>query len=273
MGLFGGKTALEVELAAATVVAGDVVRVRASFGAPDRKTQGGRVELVYRNTYKHDTSDGEHGSSTSTTTSDVVVATGHVALTDTGLATPVEVALTIPSDAPGTSAKAVAWEVRAIADRRHGRDARAMAPLTVLTPAGQQAAWAQAPLEVSVSWPMRIEPSTRMVRAGERITGHFSFTPGETIKADAVRVQLRRLRRDPDGNSDSDDGTRVQLLAKSEFQAGVPQSLPFEIAVPQDAPPSFVARHNRQHWYLEGVIDVPRAKDPRVTAEIVVHTG
>ena len=47
----------------------------------------------------------------------------------------------------------------------------------------------------------------------------------------------------------------------------------FAIEVPAGSPPSFRAFHNEQHWYVEGVIDVKRASDPVVRAEVVVHTA
>ena len=111
------------------------------------------------------------------------------------------------------------------------------------------------------------------MKPGERIAGHLTFTPAETISAKAVRVQLHRRLEDPDGNVSQDTDVQVQLLGKGDLQAGVPQSLPFEITVPADASPSFLAAHNRQHWWLEGVIDVPHHSDPRVGLEILVHGG
>lgn len=273
MGLFGGKPEVEVQVDTDVVVAGATIRARATFGAPDRKTQGARIELLYRNTYKHDTRDSDGDRTTTTTTSDVVVATQQVQVPDSGLAVPVEADFVVPEDAPGTAVKSIGWQVRAVVDRRRSRDANATAPFTVLVPAAQHEPWSRTPPDVGVAWPMTIEPSSRTVRPGETITGHLSFTPADTVKADAVRVQLRRLRRDPDNNTDTDDGTRVQLLGKTELAAGQPQTLSFEITVPADAPPSFDAQHNDQRWYLDGVIDVPRAKDPRVSAEIVVHTA
>jgi len=273
MPLFAGKPEVTLQTDAESILAGGTIRARATFGAPDRKTQGGRIELVYRNTYKHDTTDSDGDRTTSTTHSDVVVGVHQIQIPESGLTEAVEASFVVPPDAPGTAGESIEWEVRAIVDRKLGRDARAEAPLTVLVPAEQLAAWAGAAPQPSVSWPLTIAPSARVVRAGDRITGTLTFTPAETIKADGVRVQLRRHRSDPDNNSDSNDKTRVELLGKTELRAGESQTLSFSIDVPAGAPPSFVAHFNHQHWFLEGVIDVSLSKDPRVSAEIVVHTA
>lgn len=273
MGLFGGKPDVEIQLDSDTVVAGGTVRARATFGAPDRKTQGARIELLYRNTYKHDTTDSDGDRTTSTTHSDVIVVVQQVDLSDSGLTGGVEAVFDVPREAPGTAFKSVEWKVRAVVDRKLARDARAEAPLTVLVPADQHPMWATGPLECSEAWPMSIEPSSRVVRPGETITGRFTFAPSETVKASGVRVQLRRHRSDPDANSDIDDKTRVELMGKTELPAGQYQDLSFSITVPPDAAPSFDAQYNTQRWYLEGVIDKSLARDPNVKAEVFVYTG
>jgi hypothetical protein len=43
--------------------------------------------------------------------------------------------------------------------------------------------------------------------------------------------------------------------------------------VPADAPPSFAAAHNAQHWLVEGVVDLPRAVDHVASLEVVVCTA
>ncbi|MGE4428543.1 MAG: hypothetical protein AB7G37_18980 [Solirubrobacteraceae bacterium] len=270
MPLFKRKPDVTVEVSTATVVAGEVLRARASFGEPDGKTRAARIELVYRNTYREDHHDNEHGTQTRTVTSTVRVDVQDVPLGD---APDAEVELLVPPDAPGTAENVIAWEVRAVIDRKMARDAVAKAEITVLTPATQHPSWASAPAETTVPWPISVEVPSRVARAGDPIMGHLRFTPSEELKVRAVRVQLRSLRLDPDRNKTANDGTRVELLGASTFPAGQTQQLPFEIHVPADAAPTFRAEHNHHHWYLEGILDQRLSKDPRVISEIVVHTG
>ncbi|MCK9249103.1 MAG: hypothetical protein M0P31_09010 [Solirubrobacteraceae bacterium] len=269
MGLLRGKPKATVEVTPTTVVAGGTVRARASFGRADGRTRGARIELLYRNTRREDSTDADGDASTSTVTSSVKVDVHHVSMDDGD----VDVELVVPADAPGTAEKTVAWQVHAVVDRRMALDTKAKADIVVLSPPGPLASWASAPAEVTVPWSMVVEPSTRVVRPGDRITGRLSITPSERVKCRAVRVQLRRLRVDPDGNRTVEVEPKVDLAGATTFTAGETVSYPFEIAVPEDAAPSFRAQHNHQHWYLEGVLDQRLSKDPRVICEIVVHTA
>ncbi|MCK9249097.1 MAG: hypothetical protein M0P31_08980 [Solirubrobacteraceae bacterium] len=286
MALFSRRPDVSLDVSPGTVVAGEAVRARVTFGAPDAKTRGGRVELLYHNTYREEERDDDvvrrttigdrthtqvgSRSRTVTTTSPVVVVSQQVPVEEGTI----EVDLPVPPDAPGTtSSKAIAWEVRAIVDRKLGIDAVAKAEVTVLTPPTQHASWASSPVESTVAWALSIEPASRVVRAGDEITGHLRLTPAEALEVRAIRVQLRRVRFDPDRNTTSDDGIRVELAGRTTLVAGQTTQLPFSITVPGDADPTFRAEHNHHHWYLEGVLDQRLAKDPRVTSEIVVHTG
>lgn len=271
MGLFGSKTEIEVRLAAGEAVAGEPVRASVRMGELDKKAQGARVELGYRNTYMKDSTDADGDRSTRKSRTDVVVATKDLAAADGQGETDVE--LVVPADAPPSAPEVIDWFVRAVVDRRRGRDASAQEPLTVRAPAQPLAAWAQAPPAVDGPCSFELDASTRTVRPGERITGTLSVTPHEDIAARAVRMHLVRRREDPDANVDTDDKTSVELCGATELRRDETHALPFEITVPADAPPSFRAEHNRQRWFLRGVVDVKRAKDPSVSLEIVVHTA
>jgi hypothetical protein len=271
--LFGSRTEVEVSVEPAEVVAGEPVRVSASFGELDRKAQGARLELGYRNTYREDDTDADGDRTTRTRTSDVLVAVEQVPVGDGASPGQLDAQLTVPADAPGTAAKSVEWFVRALVDRRHARDATAEQPLTVLAPADALGPWAQSAPKVDGRCTFALDVSTRTVRPGDAITGTLTLTPHEEIAARAVRVQLERRREDPDRNVDSDDTTRVELRGEGVLAPGEQVTLPFEIVVPEDAAPSFRAEHNRQRWYLQGVVDVKRASDPSIQLEIVVHTA
>jgi hypothetical protein len=174
---------------------------------------------------------------------------------------------------PGSAEGSIAWFVRAVVDRRLAPDANAKQPLTVRVPAEPLAAWAQTPLAPALGCAMEISASSRVARPGDTITGTLRLRPDGAINARAVRVQLKRVRYDPDRNTDVDDSIQVPLRGEGELAPGAIETFDFAITVPPTAPPSFQAHYNHQHWYLQGVVDVRRAKDPTVSVEVVVHTA
>jgi hypothetical protein len=271
--LFGSKTQIGMELVRGEVVAGEPVQVSITIGEPDKKVRDARLELVYRNTYLEDDRDSDGDRRTVRRRTDVVAA--QIPLFDTGAVTAgrIDTEIEVPLDAPGTAPDSVDWKVRAVVDRKMGNDAEAETPLTVLSPAEPLRSWAETPLPPSDKVRMALDASPRVVRPGDRITGTLRIAPHEAVSGRAIRVQLKRRRNDPDRNVDSDDHAVTQLEGEVELPAGDDRTYPFEVVVPPDAPPSFRARYNEQHWYLEGVIDVPRSRDPVVQLEVLVHTA
>jgi sporulation-control protein spo0M len=268
MPLFGSKTEVGVDLDRAEVVAGEEVRASIDVGELDKKVQGGRVELGYRNTYREDDTDSDGDRTTTTRKTDVVVVAETLALGNGRLA----VALPVPRDAPGTASGSVEWFVRAVVDRKRARDATARADVVVRAPAEALATWSETRPSVSDKCAMELTASSRVVQPGDTITGTLTLTPHEAISARAIRVQLRRLRADPDNNTD-ESTVPVELCGERRLEAGENVTFDYTVDVPADAPPSFRAAHNEQHWYVEGVIDVKRASDPVTRLEIVVHNA
>lgn len=127
MALFSKKTELELVLESRQVVAGQTVRAQVSTGEPDGKIHCSRLELLYRNTYRVEVHDG-----VSKGTKDVIVESHPLPGGVTGNHS---VELTVPSNAPGSSAGSVEWMVRAAKDRRMARDLSRTVPITVLVPA------------------------------------------------------------------------------------------------------------------------------------------
>jgi hypothetical protein len=273
MGLFGGGVQVALRLDRERVVAGETVQARVEIGEPDRKTQGGRVELLYRNTYRYESRDSDGDRTNSRTTEDVVVVSEPLFEHATPAAGHVTVALPVPADAPGSDAKAVEWQVRAVVDRKRSRDARETLPLHVGSSPEALAAWAQAPFAApDKGCTMTLEASSRVVRPGERITGVLTVRAplSEPLSARALRVDLRRIRHDEDDLTD-EDRMKLEVVAGGiELSGGEERRVPFEVVVPPHAGPSFVARHNTQRWYLEGIVDRPRARDYVGELEIVV---
>ena len=113
----------------------------------------------------------------------------------------------------------------------------------------------------------------REVRPGEQLTGTATVTASEDATARAIRVQLHMVRFDKDGHTKEETASESVLAEDVELQSGRPWQGSFSVTVPQHAAPSFKARHNSQHWYLEVVVDRKRAGDYEGKLELVVHAG
>jgi hypothetical protein len=273
MGLFGKSMEVELALDAPYATAGAPVLARLRLGEPDDKVQGGRVDLLYRNYFKHDTTDSDGDRVTRTTMREVPVATVPMAQDGVIRAGELRLALAVPPDAPGSALHSVDWLLRAVVDRRRGADATAETPVHVRAPATPLLSWAQAPVLYAPPCPMTIDLSARVLRPGDRVSGTLTVTPTTTVDARSLRVQLRRVRQDQDGNTDEDTPVEVTVSGPTQLAPGGGRSYPFELTVPPDAPPSFAAAWNAQHWLVEGVVDLPRAVDHRASLEVVVQTA
>lgn len=273
MGLFGGKTEVELEVEPAELVAGEALVARVRLGAPDKKARAGRVELLYRNTYKYDTTDADGDTTTATSTEDVQIES--VELGDEGplQAGETTVELRVPATAPGTSPKSVDWLVRAVVDRRRGTDAKAQQPITVRVPAAPLKSWALGPAACPSECAMAFDVPVRTARPGDTIAGTVTVTPSSPVSARGLKVRLRRVRYDRDGNTNQDVVQEAVVAEGVELAAGETRSVPFSLTVPPDAPPSFDAYNNKQCWYVEAALDRKLKKDLEGRIEVVVHNA
>ena len=260
--------------------AGEAVQVSIDIGKPDKKVQGARLELVYQNTYReeerdvsHDSDDIGDGRRTVTKRTDVVAAMIPLFEDGTVQAGRIDREIVVPHDAPGSAADTVEWKLRAVVDRKMGNDAEAEEPFTVLSNPDALRSWAESSMPPSERVRMMLDVPTRLVKPGDTINGTLRIAPVQPVEGRGVRVQLKRDRRDQDNKGEEDTPVTVQLTGEGAMPAGADETLPFTLQVPADAPPSFRAQYNEQHWFVEGVIDVARALDPVVRLEIVVTTG
>jgi len=272
MALFTKKTQLDIVLDRGEVVAGQTLRARVDVGEPDGKVQGGRLELLYRNTFRYETRDADGDRSNAKRTEDVIVAS-HPLFEDAAAAGEVSVELAVPPRAPGSAPGSVEWVVRAVVDRKMARDVNHIVPIAVLSPPEQLAAWAEHPAANSSGVPMAMEVAPRTARPGSVISGRIEVRAAGETSARSVRVQLRRRRNDKDGLTDEKVVTKRELADVLELSSGEGRAWDFSLEVPADAPPSFEAHHNHQHWYVEGVLDRRLATDPTVQIEVNVHTA
>lgn len=284
MGLFGDKTELALSLDSPQVVAGQALLVRVKVGEPDKKAQGGHVELVYRNTFDRDehTSNGSGSSSglgnhgqrqRRSHSEDVQVVSRPMASGGTVVEGESVIELPVPRDAPASSSGTVTWEVRAVVDRKKAMDATAESQVAVVSPAGALEAWTRGSAQSEGRCEFDIDVARREVRPGQPLAGTVTLRPVEDATARAVKAQLHMVRQDQDGHTKEKTVGEVVLASDLELQSGTPWTSSFEVTVPADAAPSFDARYNSQHWFLEVVVDRKRAGDYVGRLEVVVHAG
>lgn len=249
---------------------GQPVRAQVSTGEPDGKIHCSRLELLYRNTYRTEVPQGDGHREVHKRKADVIVESHPLPGGVTGNHS---VEFTVPPDAPGSAAGSVEWMVRAAKDRRMARDLSRTAPITVLVPAEPLAAWAErAPTDVSGVTIMTMDVTPRTAMSGTVISGRLEVRAVATNRARAVRVQLRRQRDDYYDLTDEEVVTERVLADDLVLPRGESRAWDFSLEVPADVSPSFEARHNSQHWYVEGLLDRRRAIDPTARVEILVHT-
>jgi hypothetical protein len=168
-----------------------------------------------------------------------------------------EIALRIPSWAPGSSQSIVRWVVRVSVDREGRPDVEVDETCTVLAPPPSPPP-AELALERVMGDSSDIVVTTERpwVRAGEVLRGTVTLTAkGELPEADlAVALQRERashpLERTP-GNDLTLDGKRVQLDKHLTLAPGVPTTVPFAIDVPADSDPTSEAVHSSLTWFVQ----------------------
>lgn len=266
-------TAVELTLDRPDCIAGEVLEGRVRVSDVDDRVRGGRVDLLYVNTFRYDVRDSDGDRVTRTRRAEVVVAT--TPLGPDGQVTDGErrLAMPLPPTAPGSAPDSVDWLLRAVVDRRLAGDAVAEAPLLVRVPAGPLLAWAQAPVLSPEQCAMDFALLHRVVRPGEHLRGTLALRAAEDLDARALRLQLRQVRVDPDENETEDVVAQVELCGELALRAGEDRAYPFLLSVPIDAAPSFAAANNTLHWLLEAVLDRPLGSDRVGRLEVLVHTA
>jgi len=276
--LFRSKTDVELSLDRTDLLPGDTVAATVTLSEPDKKAQGGRVELFYRNTYKEvdydRDADGDTDRRVRTKTAEIPVASAPLFGAGEPASGSYSVELELPTGAPATAPDLVEYAVRAVLDRKGGFDAKDEAPVTVHAPAETHADWARRPAELTTTalgMAMEIEP--RIVRPGDVIRGSFTLTPTSPVEARSLRAQLEWRRRDRDGLESHGTASRIELGGDETLAPGQTRELPFELVVPQDAAPCFQTPNNELHWVVEGVVDRKMREDHVIALEVAVHTA
>jgi hypothetical protein len=163
----------------------------------------------------------------------------------------------IPSWAPASSSAIARWECRLTVERG-GRDIDTRGEFTVLVGTADVEAYTE-PLEVvsgAAETVIDITLSKPVWRAGETITGQATLTPTMDLPDGDLAVSWQRereshpLTRAP-GPGGQLDGRIVPLDKRIPLRAGVPVVLPFEIPLPDGAPPTAAAVHSSINWFVQ----------------------
>ena len=275
MGLFGSKVEVAVTVLHERVTPGDAVSVRIDVGKPDGKVRGGRVELLYRNTYQDvevQADDDREQRQRVTRTDDVVLAS--VPLWD---GPPQEGTrahdLVLPDDAPPTVAGMVEWQVRAVVDRKMAADGMAEQRLEVASSEEALRSWSERTPRVQPGSPLTVTAAPRVLRPGVRVAGSVQVVAGsEQVVGRRLRVELvRRRREQADLESEQVCATAV-LVEDLTLPPGQRQEHTFSLDVPADAQASARAERNEQHWLVRAVLDRKLKSDHTAELEVVVLT-
>ncbi|MCA9148927.1 MAG: sporulation protein [Planctomycetales bacterium] len=122
---------------------------------------------------------------------------------------------------------------------------------------------------------IQLEPQP--VRAGETLRGTVSFGSARRFSINEVRISIECIEQCVSGSGSNSTTHRTtvvtheqQLLGQAELQAGESQSLEFEFAVPNHAPPSLDLRDNDVIWRAELTIDIPSWPDLKQRLDFAV---
>jgi sporulation-control protein spo0M len=242
------------------VAPGDELRAVVTVAGADARDV--RAELYYVNTYLRPAPDpAGTNQSTSTletaldlaselssgpeeeATADVVVQSVSVSTTPESAAGDHELLFTLPADAPPTVADAVEWKVRAMVDRPTGPHDEAVADVGVAsTPEG-----IVADIEPGTHWDDQFEvivPGGQAVRAGDTLAGTLVITPHKGVKFTDLRVELKGEREDHNKIKHNFVAAKADVAGATQIEAGQRHEVPFTLAVPADALPTFAADNN-----------------------------
>lgn len=276
MGLFSRSGGAKVTISPGTITPRQTVQATVTTDKPIDKVRSARLDWGYTNFYRYhwagrvdsaaaaanDTiwtadqvgtsygGDRDTEDWVSVIVEDIPIATGQF----TGATS----AFRIPSWAPASSPAIARWECRLTVDRE-GKDIDTRGEFTVLIGTADVEAYVE-PQEVvsgAAETVIDLALSKPVYRAGETITGQATLTPTMDLPDGDFAVSWQRdreshpLTRTP-GPGTQLDGRIVALGKRIPLRAGVPVVLPFEISLPDDAPPTAAAVHSSINWFVQG---------------------
>ena len=188
----------------------------------------------------------------------------------------------VPSWAPASSPEIARWSCRVTVERA-GRDVDEHGEFAVRVGRGDVTA-EDAPTEVVAGdseTVIEIDLVAAVFAAGETIRGQVRLAPTKDLPDADVGVCWQRCReshpltRTP-SPSGAYAGPILGLGKRIPLRAGVPVTLPFELPLPADAPPTARAVHSSMNWFVQARLfyaGFSAHSTERVVKPIVVVNG
>ena len=274
MGLFNRSADVEIVMSPDVLIPRQVVTATVTAAKAIDKVSAARLEWGYTNFFQyhwagHADSAAAKASETMWMTGDVGTNAGGDRDTDewvcvTRVDLPIATSeftggswtFKVPSWAPASSQSIARWGARLIVERG-GRDIDTYGEFTVKIGPGD-VVFEDEPMEVlsgAAETVIDIVLPTSVFVAGEAIRGQAVLTPTMDLPDGDLAVSWQRRRashpltRNPSPGQ-ALDGRIVPLGKGIKLRAGVPITLPFEIPLPADAPPTSAAVHSSMDWYV-----------------------
>jgi hypothetical protein len=282
--LFGKKAEITIAPERAVYVLGETVQAQVRVEAQKGLNVGrGVAELVASTRFEVRDRDGvgddRNDVDETWHTDDVVV--GQVVLLENATLTDGQVveqpvSFVIDRSAPPSgegSITTVRWELRVRLEVK-GFDAKAAAPVTVLSP--PSSALAEAPNHKADDCLMELSVRSRSVPAGGTVEGTVTVTPRAEMKAKRLRLRLERFEVVPArmGNSATEKVAQPVLAEDlGTMAADVSVSFPFAIPVPAQICPALTTRQSTVRWRLVAEVDRKLRKDEEVEIALNVYSA
>ena len=278
MGLFTLSPDVEVSVSPEAVVPRQTVTATVTTSKPVAKVTAAHLEWGYTNFFRyhwagHADSAAAAGNDSWSTMGQVGTNHGGDRDTDewvcvskvelpiaTGEFTEATANFKVPSWAPASSTSIAKWSCRLIIERG-GRDIDSHGEFTVRI--GRDDVFdfpgLDEPVEVltgAAETVIDIVLPTTVFVTGDPIRGQAVLTPTMDLPDGDLAMSWQRRRashpltRNP-SEGGSLDGPIVQLDKKIPLRAGFPITLPFEIPLPADSPPTAAAVHSSLDWYVQ----------------------
>jgi hypothetical protein len=168
---------------------------------------------------------------------------------------------TVPSWAPGSSDVIARWSGR-VTIERGGRDVVTRGDFTVVVGRDDVQVTDEPPQRTAGDGDTGIDialPSL-VFRAGETINGQVVLTPHADMSDGELSIYWGHRRvshplvRTPAIAGGTKSGPTIKLGKGIALKSGAPVTVPFEVPLPHDAPPTAEAVHSSLAWFLEATL-------------------
>jgi hypothetical protein len=263
------------------VLGGTLNAVVTISGEPDHKVKGAKATLVRTGRRRLTQTDVlGHGQHNTLIHEDVVLAETPVA-TSGGKVVPggYVVSLAVPADDLPSAADQVSWSVRAVIERHFGVDVKARAPVEVLVGPDRFANEATGEARYKGEQCVDLDLSTRTLRPGETIAGSVVLRPTKAMTVTEVLACFVVSASVKNGLEGTAVAATSLLKEPLVLQPGDPREFPFQLTLPEKAPPSARGSmttpscHSCISWDVAGEARVLLSPDDEESTRGFVYLG